>query len=187
MEIRYLDLIPEELNNLILHNLEEKDLIDNALDSTGINILDKILLSSSFWNFHVKLLYPDTPFEYVPNYLYNYTGQDIVVIIDNYTEFTINYMEAKGRRNAILRQLSGISTKRKVWKIKIYNSQVIINIIRKYFTSNRELYDFLYNEVCNIYIETDDKKIKLTFSDKNFDISDKQAFGLLLHIESNRN
>jgi hypothetical protein len=177
----YLDILPKELTEIVLHYLdndkdieENTNLINDALDGTGIPSLDIILHSSSFWNNHVRLSYPYTPFKYLPQYLYDFTGQDIVSVVSNFKRFKSVYYNALYTFRCFIINL----TVRTFLDIRPNNFQVLTDILRKYITSDRELYN-IFNAYSIHLVYKNGFKLKNGES-LYFNISKEEAFALIL-------
>ena|SRR5579872_4164285 len=178
----YFDFMNKDINEVILFKLSIRDLEDIVIERFDIESLDSIFTSSNFWNMHVKIRYPDVPFEYVPNYYYNYTGQDIVSIVINYGHFEFDCALALARMNP-----HGANIVPHKFKISnVTNVKLLIDIIRPHFTTNVEIYNFVSDMWRSISIDIyNDGKYKLILEGRTYNITYRQAFGLLLHLICN--
>jgi hypothetical protein len=90
-EVFYFDILPKELNYLILFNVREKDDITKLID---IPIFDDMLHESIFWEQRVKYNFPGVTWELIPDYLYKYNKrQNFTQHLNRYYRLAAAYEE----------------------------------------------------------------------------------------------
>ena len=79
----YFDIIPQELTHVILYNIDDINVIKNLYNS--LDLMKNILLDHKFWNAKIRQNMPEVDLDFVPNYLYNYQGKSLDIILANYS------------------------------------------------------------------------------------------------------
>jgi hypothetical protein len=89
--VLYFDIIPEELNQIILFKID----INLYDDLYKLSIFKSILDKGYFWNFLLKVSTKNINYNLIPNYLYNYNDNlfNYMILINAYnkTKKQINY------------------------------------------------------------------------------------------------
>lgn len=181
----YFDVLPDELISIIFHKVDRDNLEENAVYGTGIGSIDLIIGNYRFWNEHVRLLHPDAPFEYVSKHFYDYIGQDIIAITDNYRLFAFNYGLAKAR---LIFRATDMHPLQRFYEYRvsdITNTQILIDVLSSHFESKISLYEFITNRSYDVSIEISKGPPKFRIERKTFQIYQREAFGLFLHLLSN--
>lgn len=80
MSITYLEVIPKDILNLILLEIDDVDTFAK-LFRTYITPIENHLRSEIFWKSKIKILFPQGGYKYINSYLMSFKGSDDVIIM----------------------------------------------------------------------------------------------------------